>query len=89
MLVYPLYSRDNAENEQTPTKQGAVRIIHNCERPQQGRPMASGEDPNAWLGLLKWSLSHQDGTEPSGARPMADEVCFTHEMAVQLLSRMN
>lgn len=36
--------------------------------------MASGEDPNAWLGLLKWSLSHQDGTAPSEARPMGDEV---------------
>lgn len=36
--------------------------------------MASDGDPNAWLGLLKWSLAHQDGTEPSDARPMADEV---------------
>ena len=36
--------------------------------------MASGNDPNAWLGLLKWSLSHQDGTEPSDVRSMSDEV---------------
>ncbi|CAN0413761.1 unnamed protein product, partial [Ectocarpus sp. 13 AM-2016] len=36
--------------------------------------MASGEGPDAWLGLLKWTLSHQDGTEPSDARPMGDEV---------------
>ncbi|CAN0023540.1 unnamed protein product [Ectocarpus fasciculatus] len=35
--------------------------------------MASGEGPDAWLGLLKWTLSHQDGTEPSDARPMGDE----------------
>ncbi|CAM9464550.1 unnamed protein product [Ectocarpus sp. 6 AP-2014] len=35
--------------------------------------MATGEGPDAWLGLLKWTLSHQDGTEPSDARPMGDE----------------
>ncbi|CAN0282798.1 unnamed protein product [Pylaiella littoralis] len=35
--------------------------------------MTSNEDPDAWLGLLKWSLSHQDGTVPSEARPMGDE----------------
>ncbi|CAN0112565.1 unnamed protein product [Ectocarpus sp. 4 AP-2014] len=35
--------------------------------------MASGEGPDAWLGLLKWTLSHQDGTERSDARPMGDE----------------
>jgi hsp70-interacting protein len=25
-----------------------------------------GNNPNAWLGLLKWSLSYSDGTKPSG-----------------------
>lgn len=36
--------------------------------------MSSGDnDPNAWLGLLKWSLAHQDGTEPSDTRSMSDE----------------
>jgi len=28
--------------------------------------------PN-WLGLLKWSLAHTDGTSPSAAAPMSDE----------------
>lgn len=37
--------------------------------------MSGGSDPDAWLGLLKWSLAHQDGTAPSEARPMSDEVC--------------
>lgn len=36
--------------------------------------MSAGGDPDAWLGLLKWSLAHQDGTEPSEARPISDEV---------------
>lgn len=36
--------------------------------------MSGGSDPDAWLGLLKWSLAHQDGTAPSEARPMSDEV---------------
>ena len=25
-----------------------------------------GDNPNAWLGLLKWSLAYSDGTKPSG-----------------------
>lgn len=28
--------------------------------------------PN-WLGLLKWSLAHSDGTSPSNVRPMSDD----------------
>lgn len=28
--------------------------------------------PN-WLGLLKWTLAHTDGTSPSEARPMTEE----------------
>ena len=30
------------------------------------------EGPN-WLGLLKWSLAHTDGTSPSDAKAMSDE----------------
>jgi len=34
-----------------------------------------GGDPWAWLGLLKWTLAHSDGTKPSGDNPasMSDE----------------
>mmetsp|Transcript_51906 Transcript_51906/g.58855 ORF Transcript_51906/g.58855 Transcript_51906/m.58855 type:complete len:383 (-) Transcript_51906:70-1218(-) len=34
-----------------------------------------GGDPWAWLGLLKWTLAHSDGTKPSGDHPasMSDE----------------
>lgn len=38
--------------------------------------MGDSNDPNAWAGLLKWSLSHHDGTAPSEARDMSDEVSF-------------
>ena len=27
---------------------------------------SEGSNPNAWLGLLKWSLAYSDGTKPSG-----------------------
>ncbi|KAG7344331.1 hypothetical protein IV203_022339 [Nitzschia inconspicua] len=30
-------------------------------------------DPWAWLGLLKWTLAHQDGTKPSDISPMTEE----------------
>eukprot|EP00957_Ditylum_brightwellii_P021676 1634204-Ditylum_brightwellii.AAC.1 len=33
-----------------------------------------GNSPFAWLGLLKWSLAHQDGTRPSSdVAPMSEE----------------
>jgi len=33
-----------------------------------------GNSPFAWMGLLKWSLAHQDGTLPSSeSKPMSDE----------------
>uniref|UniRef100_A0A7S2IJG9 Nucleotide exchange factor Fes1 domain-containing protein n=1 Tax=Helicotheca tamesis TaxID=374047 RepID=A0A7S2IJG9_9STRA len=33
-----------------------------------------GNSPFAWMGLLKWSLAHQDGTRPSSeSKPMSDE----------------
>jgi hsp70-interacting protein len=38
--------------------------------------MSSGTgsaDPWAWLGLLKWTLAHQDGTKPSDLSPMSAE----------------
>jgi len=35
--------------------------------------MASGGDPFAWLGLLKWSLSYADGTSESKASPMTPQ----------------
>ncbi|CAM9660487.1 unnamed protein product [Discosporangium mesarthrocarpum] len=35
--------------------------------------MAANSTADEWLGLLKWSLSYQDGTAPSEARPMSDE----------------
>eukprot|EP00300_Choanocystis_sp_HF-7_P007509 c15329_g1_i1.p1 GENE.c15329_g1_i1~~c15329_g1_i1.p1 ORF type:complete len:440 (+),score=140.41 c15329_g1_i1:141-1460(+) len=31
------------------------------------------QDPNQWLGLLKWSLQYQDGTRDTAARPLSDE----------------
>jgi hypothetical protein len=33
---------------------------------------AGGSEHGLWLGLLKWSLSHQDGTAPSEVRPLDD-----------------
>lgn len=33
----------------------------------------SAEDQGLWLGLLKWSLAHSDGTAPSPATAMSDE----------------
>jgi len=33
----------------------------------------SSADPWAWLGLLKWSLSHSDGTQSSDISPMSEE----------------
>ena len=34
---------------------------------------STGNDPWAWLGLLKWSLQYSDGTKDTPASPMSDE----------------
>jgi hypothetical protein len=34
---------------------------------------AAAADNGIWLGLLKWSLAHQDGTSPSPAQPLSSE----------------
>ena len=33
----------------------------------------NSSDPNAWLGLLKWSLAYTDGTKDSSPNPMSPE----------------
>jgi len=33
----------------------------------------NGNNPWGWLGLLKWTLSHSDGTSPSSEMKMSEE----------------
>lgn len=54
-----------------------------------------GNDPNKWLGLLKWSLSYADGTRPTNPddAPNPDDIAWLksvfQEMAVNEADRMN
>ncbi|RLN66289.1 hypothetical protein BBJ28_00013920, partial [Nothophytophthora sp. Chile5] len=36
-------------------------------------PSCTMSDPNKWLGLMKWTMQHSDGTTPTEATPISEE----------------
>ena len=42
-----------------------------------GKMSAPGPNYGSLLGILRWSLAHDDGTAPSSHQPMSEEVCIS------------